>query len=135
MNRPDFAAGIPAIKFVKPVLDARKIVVDAVLVGGVEVIVDGDEPDAVLRKGEVGVKPGQCGVTAQTREVFRDGDSHPPGLNLSQHRLEAGTVIVYAAVAVINEKLWIAEMVVLAVTEQDSLLRGNLSRVFSPNSY
>lgn len=122
LNRPDFAAGIPAIKFVKPVLDARKIVVDTVLVGGVEVVVDGDKTDAVLRKGEVGVKPGQRGVSAQTTEVFRNADRHMARLNLRQHRLKAGAVIVYATVAVINEKLRIAEMVVFAVAEQDAPL-------------
>ena len=132
LNRPDFAAGIPAIKFVKPVLDARKIVVDAVLVGGVEVVIDGDEPDAVLREGEVGVESGQRGVSAQTTEVFRNTDRHMARLNFCQHRLKTGAVIVYAAVAVINEKLRIAEMVILAVAEQDSLLILNGQGLPSP---
>ena len=55
-------------------------------------------------------------------------------LDLCQHRLKAGAVIVYAAVAVINEKLRIAEMVILAVAEQNSLLRSDLSRANSPSS-
>ncbi len=122
LNRPDFTAGIPAIKFVKPVLDARKIVVDAVLVGGVEVIIDGDKPNAVLREGEVGVKPSQCRVPPQTTEVFRNTDRHSSRFDFGQHRLETGAVIGYTTVAVINEKLRIAEMVVFAVAEQDSLL-------------
>ena len=46
--------------------------------------------------------------------------------------METGAVIVYAAVAVINEKLRIAEMVVLAVAEQDSLLILNGQGLPSP---
>ena len=78
-----------------------------------------------MREGEVGVESGQRGVSAQTTEVFRNTDRHMARLNFCQHRLKTGAVIVYAAVAVINEKLRIAEMVVLAVAEQDSLLIFN----------
>ena len=65
LDSPDLSAGVPGIELVEPVLDARKIVVHPVRVNGVVVVVDGDEADAVLRKGEVGLKPGQCGVAAQ----------------------------------------------------------------------
>ena len=65
LDGSDLAAGVPGIELVEPVLDARKIVVHPVGVNGVVVVVDGDEADTILRKGEVGVEPGQCGVAAQ----------------------------------------------------------------------
>lgn len=51
---------------IEPVLDARKIVVGAVWVDGVEIVVDGNVAYTILRKGEVGVKPCQRGITPQS---------------------------------------------------------------------
>lgn len=50
----------------KPVLDACKIVVCAVGINGVEIVVDGNIADTILRKGEVGVKPCQRGISAKS---------------------------------------------------------------------
>ena len=61
----DLAAGIPRIKLVEPVLDARKIVVCAVGINGIEVVIDGNIADTVLRKGEIGVKSCQSGISTQ----------------------------------------------------------------------
>ncbi len=55
----NFTAGIPGIKLIEPVLDACKIVVGAIGVNGVEIVVDGNVVNAILRKGEVGIKPRQ----------------------------------------------------------------------------
>lgn len=106
----------------EPVLYSGKVIVDAVGVGGVEAVIDGDEPNAVLRKGEVGIKPGQRRVTAQTGEVFRNGDSHSPGLNLGQHRLEAGAVIGHATHPIVHKENRIREMMFFSVAEQDGFL-------------
>ena len=45
----DLTAGIFGKKLVKPVLDARNVVVGAVGVNGVEVVVDSNVPHTVLR--------------------------------------------------------------------------------------
>jgi len=62
----DFAAGILGKKLVKPVLDARNVVVGAIGVNGVEVVVDGNIPHAVLRKRVVDIKPCQRGITTES---------------------------------------------------------------------
>ena len=62
----DFAAGVFGKKLVKPVLDARNIAVGAVGVDGVEVVVDGNIPYAVLRKCVVDIKPCQRGITTES---------------------------------------------------------------------
>lgn len=78
LDGSDLAAGVPGIELVEPVFDARKIVVHTVRVNGVVVVVDGDETNTVLRKGEVGVKPGQRGVAAQSGKVFGDRTATRP---------------------------------------------------------
>ena len=50
----------------KPGLDACKIVVCAVGINGVEIVVDGNIADTILRKGEGGVKPCQRGISAKS---------------------------------------------------------------------
>ena len=66
IDSSDFAAGISRIELVEPVLDACKIAVCAVGINGVEIVVDGNIADTVLRKGEVGVKPCQRGISAKS---------------------------------------------------------------------
>ena len=51
----DFAAGILGIPLIEPVLDACHVAVGAVGVNGVEVVVDGNIPHAVLRKRVVDI--------------------------------------------------------------------------------
>ena len=81
LHGPDFAAGIARVELVEPVLDSREVVVDAVRFGGIEIVVDGDVADAVLWEGEIGVKPGQRGVSAQPGQVLRDGNGYMTGLH------------------------------------------------------
>ena len=50
----------------EPVLDTRHIAVGAVGVNGVEVVVDGNIPHAVLRKRVVDIKPCQRGITTES---------------------------------------------------------------------
>ena len=54
----------------EPVFDSGEIVVDAVGIGGVVIVIDGNVADIVLRESEVGVKPCQRRVSAQTGKVF-----------------------------------------------------------------
>ena len=62
----DFAAGILGIPLVEPVLDTCHVAVGAVGVNGVEVVVDGNIPHAVLRKRVVDIKPCQRGITTES---------------------------------------------------------------------
>ena len=62
----DFAAGVFGKKLVKPVLDACHVVVGAIGVNGVEVVVDGNIPHAVLRKRVVDIKPCQRRITTES---------------------------------------------------------------------
>ena len=65
-NGTDFAAGILGIPLIEPVLDACHVAVGAVGVNGVEVVVDGNIPHAVLRKRVVDIKPCQRGITTES---------------------------------------------------------------------
>ena len=53
VDRTDFVAGVSRIKLVEPVLDACKIIVDAVWGNGVVIVIDGNEADTMLGKSEV----------------------------------------------------------------------------------
>ena len=117
LNGPDFAAGIPGIKFVEPVLYPGKIIVYAVGVNGIIVVVDGNKPDAVLREGKVGVESSQCGVPAQPGDVFRNGNNHAARFNFRQHRLKSGAVIGHTAYTVIHEKHRVWKMMIFNVLE------------------
>jgi len=55
---------------IEPVLDACHVAVGAVGINGVEVVVDGNIPHAVLRKRVVDIKPCQRGITTKPTEVF-----------------------------------------------------------------
>ena len=59
---PDFPAGVTGIELVEPVLDSGEVIVDTVGIGGIKIVIDGDEANAVLREREVGVQSGQCVV-------------------------------------------------------------------------
>ena len=62
----DFAAGIFGVPLVEPILDTCHVAVGAVGVDGVEVVVDGNIPHAVLRKRVVDIKPCQRGITTES---------------------------------------------------------------------
>ena len=89
----------------EPVLDACHVAVGAVGVNGVEVVVDGNIPHAVLRKRVVDIKPCQRGITTKPTEVFRNHRFHMTGFNFRKHLLKAGAVgKIHTAVPVINEE-------------------------------
>ena len=121
-DRPDLPAGVLREELVEPVADAGHVVVHAELVGGVETIVDGDIPDAVLREGVGGVQADHGGVAAQPGEVLREQDAHMARPDLRQHLLKAGPVEAGAAVAVVHEEGRVGEAVFPGVLEQDLLL-------------
>ena len=89
----------------EPVLDTCHVAVGAVGVNGVEVVVDGNIPHAVLRKRVVDIKPCQRGITTEPTEVFRNHRFHMTGFNFRKHLLKAGTVgKIHTTVPVINEE-------------------------------
>ena len=65
IDSADFATGISRIKLVAPVFDTRKIVIGTVGINGIEIVIDGNIADTVLRKGEIGVKSCQSGISTQ----------------------------------------------------------------------
>ena len=67
IDSSDFTTGVFGEKFVKPVFDTGNIAVCAVGVDGVKVVVDGNIPYIVLRESEVDIKPGQRGISSQSR--------------------------------------------------------------------
>ena len=106
LDGSDLAAGVPGIELVEPVFSMpAKFVVHTVRVNGVVVVVDGDETNTVLRKGEVGVKPGSarsCGPGLERSLAIATATR--PRLDFGQHGLKAGTVIGHTAYTVIHEK-------------------------------
>ena len=130
VDSSDFAAGVTGVKLVEPVLDACKIVVHAVRVRGVKVIVDGNETDAILRKGEVGVQSGQRRVSAKSGKIFAENSGNLTRLHFRQHTLKAGAVIIRTAVTVIYKEYRIGEMMLFGVLQENGFLRRDLSRVF-----
>ena len=67
LHGTNFAAGISRIKLIEPVFDACKIVIGAVGVDSVEIVIDGNIAHTILRKGEVGIKPGQGRISTKSR--------------------------------------------------------------------
>ena len=106
----------------EPVLDSGEVIVDTVGIGGIEIVIDGDEANAVLREGEVSVQSGQCGVSAQSGKVFAEDNPHLAGFHLFQHTLKAGAVIIRAAETVIHEEYRIREMMLFCILQKDGLL-------------
>ena len=115
LNGSDFAAGITGVKLVKPVLNSGKIVVYPVGVNGVVIVIDGNEADTVLRKGEVGIKSCQRRISPKSGKVLASTYCHPSRFDFSQHGLEAGAVIGHTTHAVVHEKCGIRKMMLLCV--------------------
>ena len=122
LNSTNLTAGITGVKLVEPVLDPGKIVVHAVGIGAVEVVVDGDEPGAVLGEGQGGVEACHSGVSAQAGQILDNAVGHLASLNLGQHLLKTGTVKVGAGISVIHKEHRICHMVLSGIRKQDTLL-------------
>ena len=122
LDRPHLPAGIPGIKLVKPVFHARHIIVDAGLVNGINSIVDGNEPDTVIREDEVLVQVRHGGVSAQSGQVFCDHYGHMARFDLCQHALEAWPIKADAAVTIVYEEPGIGKTLFLRKPLQDVLL-------------
>ena len=131
LNSPNLAAGITGVKLVEPVLNARKIVVYAVRVNGVVVVVNGNVANAILGKSEVCVQTCQGRIASQSGQILRDNDSYTPRFNLDQHTLKAGAVVVRAGISIVHKEHRVRKVILLSVFQKNSLLRRDLSRVFS----
>ena len=122
LHSPDFAAGVLSKKLVEPVLYSGNIAVCAVGVDGVKVVVDGNIPHIVLGEREVDIQPCQGRISTQSGQIFGDTDCHPSRFDLCKHGLEAGAVIVRAAVSVVHEKGRVRKAILFSVLEQDHFL-------------
>ena len=54
--------------------------------------------------------------------MFGDTDCHPSRFDLRKHGLEAGAVVVGAAVPVVNEKGRVRKAIFFSILEQDHFL-------------
>ena len=104
LDSTDLAAGVTGVKLVEPVFDSGKIVVHTVGIGAIEVVVDCDEPGAVLGKGQGGVEARHRRVSAQTGQILDDTVGHLASLDLGQYLLKTGALKVGAGISVVRKE-------------------------------
>ena len=75
-----------------PVLDACHINPHAILIAGIEIIIDGNIADTVFRECDVGVQASHSRVSAKSGKVFGDTNCHIAGFNFIQHFLKTRAV-------------------------------------------
>ena len=116
-------AGIAGVKFVHNVQKRGKIVIS--LLVAVDTIVDGDKPNALVSKHDIGVKANLEVVAPEAAHVLDDDRCHVPGLHLGNHGLEAVPVEGRAAHSIVREVADIGEAVPFAEVLQKCLLVQN----------
>ena len=121
----DFATGITSIKFVDPVLDTRHINTHAVLVAGVEIVIDGNIANTMFWECDIGVQSGHSRVSAKSGKVFCDTYCHIAGFNFIQHFLKTRTVKGCTAITIVHEKSGIRKAIILGILKQDIFLIHN----------
>ncbi len=103
------------------------------LVGAVDAIVDGDKPDALVPEHDVSVKTHFQIVTPKAAHVLYDDAPDTSGLYLGNHGLEALALEGRATYSIVREVANVLKAILLSIPLQKFLLRGDLSRVFSPH--
>ena len=120
-NALDFAAGVGHIPFVYHVPENRH---DVKAVGGVQVIIGGDEADVVLVKGAL-EQADLHHVTAYSALVFDNDSSYIPGPYLVHHSVQAGPLEGRSPHSVIGEVADISEAIFSGIVLQDAFLIFN----------
>ena len=115
VHRTDLPAGVSGIEFVEPHPDPREVIVHTVLIGRIEIVVDGNVADIVFCKSDVDEHPRHRGITPQTGKVLCQQHRHMVRFDFVQHGLEAGTVKIGSAVSVIYEEDRIWEMMFFTI--------------------
>ena len=122
-DRADLAAGILGVKLVGPVADGVEVI--AALHCGIHAIVDSDEADIVFGEKHFRVKTDFQIISADTAHVFGNENTYLVVLHHADHALPIGSVEVSPGVAIVHEKLDIAETLFFSVSFENSLLIYN----------
>lgn len=101
------------------VQERSKIVV--LLVGAVHTAVDSDEADIVFGEKHFRVKTDFQIISADTAHVFGNENTYLVVLHHADHALPIGSVEVSPGVAIVHEKLDIAETLFFSVSFENSL--------------
>lgn len=115
VDRADLSTGVPGIELIEPHPDPGEVIVHTVLIGRIEIVIDGNIADIMFCKSDVDEHPRHRGIASKTRKVFCQKYRHMVRLDFFQHGLKAGTVEVGSAVSVIDKENRICEMVFLTV--------------------
>ena len=107
-----------AVGVVDQILHGDIQVIPGVFMGRVDIVVDGDEPDAVGREDPAQVAPGLDVLTPQAGQVLDDNAVDPALHDVLHHLLERRTVKQDAAVPIIHLlgyqlDVWMAFQIVL----------------------
>ncbi len=100
-DRLDLFAGISTVKFVKKVQKAHNIGA-AVIVPGVNAVIEGDEPATDGRKQVVRILPKFNVVSAEPGKVFYQNDIDSLGLCVLDQPLDTGPLKIRPGVSIIN---------------------------------
>ena len=128
-SRPDFPGHIPQVPVVHDVEDACKLGAVGVVI--VDIVIDGDETHTHPTKVYFSIKPRFNIVTTDSAHVLDQHRLDNASFNVCQQLLPTRTVKVAAAVTIISIVTTIGEAPFLSVCLQQTLLRRDLSRVFS----
>ena len=99
---PGLDGDIPAVGFVHDVLDGDREVVAALFAGGVDVVRDGDEADAVGRENPAQIPPGLDVLPPQPGQILDDDAVDLSGSDVVHHILVGGTVEEETGVPVVH---------------------------------
>lgn len=103
----DLLGRVPGIPFVHDIEEWRKFVLGRAV--AVDIVVDGNEADSLLREEDLRIKTHLKVVPADSRHVLDAYYRHIPRLDLFQKSLEARAVEIRAGVAIIGKMADIPE--------------------------
>ena len=125
-NALDFAAGVGNVPLIYHVPEDGHNIKS---VGGVQVVIGGDEADIVLVKGAL-EQADLHHVTAYSALVFDNDGSHIPGPYLVHHSVQSGPLEGRSPHSVIGKVADVSEAIFSGVVLQDAFLRSDLSRTY-----
>ena len=101
-RRPCLDGDVTAVRFVHNILDADREIVAAVLFGGVDVVRDGDEADAVGGKHAAQIASGFDVLASEAGKVLNDHAVDRAVRDLLHHFLECGSIEKNSAIPVVD---------------------------------
>lgn len=129
----DFLAGVFGVELVENVDERRHVVLH--LICTVYTVVDGDEVDIVVREHHLRVHTYLEIVPSQPAHILYDDGADTPFVDHAEQALPVRAVKIGSAVTIVYEISRAGESVIVGILFQDSFLRRDLSRLFSPAEY